>query len=101
MSGQRTVSVAAGLGDGSVQVPAGATAVAYNLTVTNTTAGGHLRLFPAGSPLVDASVINWPGAGYSRANGSVVGVPASRQLTVYNGSGGPADTLIDTLGYYQ
>lgn len=83
------------------QVPAGATAIAYNLTVTNTGAAGHLRVYPSDAPLVSASTINWPGPGYSRANGTVVGIPASHDVALYNGSSAATDTIIDTLGYYQ
>jgi hypothetical protein len=86
---------------GAEQVPVGATAVAYNLTVTATTSGGHMRVWPAGMPLVSASTINWPGAGYSRANGTVVAISPGRDVTLYNGSATPTDALIDTLGYYK
>jgi hypothetical protein len=99
VANQRVVGVATALANGDVQVPEGATAIAYNLTVTGTTSGGHLRVYPAGTPLVDASTINWPGAGFNRANGTVVGVSSNREVTIYNGST-PADALIDTLGYY-
>ena len=100
-AGQRTASVANALAGGAEQVPVGATAIAYNLTVTGTTSYGHLRVWPAGTPLVDASTINWPGAGYSRANGTIVAINGSREVTVYNGSTTPTDALIDTLGYYK
>jgi hypothetical protein len=81
-------------------VPAGAKAVTYNLTATGTTSGGHLRLWPAGQPLTGASALNWPSAGYTRANGSIVAVPADRRLSIYNGSTATHTTL-DTLGYYK
>lgn len=100
-SGQRTASVANAQAGGAEQVPVGATAIAYNLTVTGTTSNGHLRVWPARTPLVDASTINWPGAGYSRANGTIVAISGGREVTVYNGSGTPTDALIDTLGYYK
>lgn len=101
LDGQRTASVATALVSGAEQVPPGSTAIAYNLTVTNTTAPGHLRVFPAGSPLATASTINWPGPGYSRANGTVVGISADREVSLYNGSTSPTDALVDTLGYYK
>lgn len=100
LAGQRDVSVANALAGGE-QVPAGAAAIAYNLTATNTTSQGHLRVFPAGQPLVTASTINWPAAGYNRANGTIVAVSGDRHVIVYNGSATPADALIDTLGYYK
>ncbi|MDQ1250568.1 MAG: hypothetical protein QG597_4947, partial [Actinomycetota bacterium] len=100
-AGQRTVSVATALAGGAEQVPVGATAIAYNLTATRTTSSGHLRVWPAGAPLVDASTMNWPDAGYSRANGTVVAISVGREVTIHNGSTTPTDALIDTLGYYK
>ena len=100
----RTVSVADGRdAAGAVTragvVPAGAVAVAYNLTATATTASGHLRVMPAGVALVGASAINWPGAGYTRANGLITSISADRRMSIYNGSAGPVHAIVDTLGY--
>jgi hypothetical protein len=81
-------------------IPVGAKAVAYNLTATATTSGGHLRLWPAGQPLTGASALNWPKAGHARANGSIVAVPPDRRLAIYNGST-PTHTTLDTHGYYK
>ena len=101
-SGTRTASVASSLpsAGGSEQVPSGAVAIAYNLTVANTGGGGHLRVYPTGSALVPASALNWPASGYTRANGSIVAISPGRQVDIYNGSPS-ADVLIDTLGYYR
>lgn len=82
-------------------VPAGAAAVGYNLTAVNTGGSGHLRVYPADKPLVSASALNWPGAGYTRANASVVAVSGAREVKVYNGSGAPTDVVIDINGYYK
>ncbi|MDQ1250473.1 MAG: hypothetical protein QG597_4852, partial [Actinomycetota bacterium] len=98
---QRTGGVATALGTAIEQVPSGAMAVAYNLTVAGTGSGGHLRVSPAGTGVVSASTINWPGAGYSRANGSVVAVSAAREVTIYNGAGTPTEAIIDVFGYYK
>lgn len=94
---QRAVAVA---DSGTGESPVPAVAVAYNLTVTGTTVGGHLRVYPGGTPLVSASAINWPGAGFSRANGSIVSVGRGREVVVYNGSGAAVDAIIDVFGYY-
>ncbi|MDQ1247347.1 MAG: hypothetical protein QG597_1717, partial [Actinomycetota bacterium] len=99
--GVRVVNVAATQAGGMQVVPSGATAIAYNLTVTATGGYGHLRAYPASGELVTASVLNWPGAGYTRANGSVVGISPSRDVKLYNGAGSPADALVDVLGYYK
>ena len=102
----RTVTMAHGRdADGYVEtfevVPLNATAVAYNLTVTATLAAGHLRMYPSSATLVGASAINWPGAGYTRANGSIVAVPPNLRVSVFNGSTAGTHAIVDTLGYYK
>ncbi len=47
-----------------------------------------------------ASALNWPDAGYIRANASVTGISASRQVLVYDGSPS-SDALVDVLGFYK
>lgn len=84
-----------------VVVPAGATAVAFNATVAATSSAGHLRVWPADQPLTPASTLNWPGPGYTRANGSVVGVDTNRAVKFYNGASTPTEVLLDINGYYQ
>lgn len=99
--GIRTLGVGSNGTGGFTVAPAGSVAVAYNLTVADTAASGHLRVFPADAPLVGASTINWPGAGYTRANGTVVGVSPQREVKVYNGAGLPTEVLVDVVGYYK
>ncbi|MDQ1247462.1 MAG: hypothetical protein QG597_1832 [Actinomycetota bacterium] len=97
---QRVIQVAGAPGAATV-VPTGASAVAFNLTVTGTTSLGHLRIFPADVALPDASTLNWPGGGYTRANASTVQIAADRSVRVYNGSATRADAIVDILGYYR
>ena len=85
-------------------VPAGATAVAYNLTVTQTAGAGFLSVTP-GSPTAPSSPpttssINWSGDGANLANGLAVKLDASRQIRVRCGGGGSTDFVIDVTGYY-
>ena len=101
LPGARAVSVAATQAGGMAVVPAGVSAVAFNATVVATGSMGHLRVFPANAVLPTASVLNWPAAGYTRANATAVGVSPERQVTLYNGAGTPTDVLIDINGYYQ
>ncbi len=94
----RTVSVAG-------QVPDKATAVAYNVTVTDMTGPGYLAVTPgdAQSPPV-SSTINWDGPGETIANGMAVGVDAQRQIKVFSGkTGAPTSTqfVIDVVGYFM
>ena len=54
-------------------VPAGATAIAYNLTVINTVgSNGYLAINEGGNTTVSASIINWSASGLPLANSSLV-----------------------------
>ena len=101
LAGAQAMSVAASNVGGLAVVPDSASAVAYNATVVRTGSLGHLRAYPADGPLASASTLNWPGAGYTRANASLVGISPQRQVTIYNGSTTPTDVLIDIQGYYR
>lgn len=80
-------------------IPATATAVAYNLTVTGTTRSGFAANAP--TPVVaGTSSLNWPSANSVVANGSVVGLDASGNLTTWVGGRGQAEYLIDLVGYF-
>ncbi|MDQ1246943.1 MAG: hypothetical protein QG597_1312, partial [Actinomycetota bacterium] len=81
-------------------VPPGATAIAYNLTEAAGTTRSHFRAFPTGAALPDASSLNWPAAGFNRANGSQVTISGDRQVSVFN-SVGSAHVIVDTLGYFK
>jgi len=104
----RLVSVADGRnGAGAVVtpnlVPAGATAVTANVTVTGTTSGfGYLAINPGGNTVEGASTINWFGAGQTIANGVTLTLNVSREVTVIcNGAAGASTHfLIDVSGYY-
>lgn len=86
-------------------VPAGATAVAYNLTVADTTGSGWLDVTPGDQatwPL--SSTVNWWPTNQLLSNGIAVGLDPQRQVKVYAGPAGtPATTdfVIDTVGYYD
>jgi hypothetical protein len=107
-SGQsRTVTVADGRaikgGDVTVPdlVPAGATAIAYNFTVTNTVAAGFLTVNPGTETAITSSAINWSASGQILTTGSLVAVSSERQITVIAGGGGTTDFLVDVVGYYR
>lgn len=102
----RVVSVANGidLGTGAVNapdlVPVGATAIAYNLTVTDTQGSGYLQVAPGDTTGITSSSINWSTAGQTIANGLVVKVDGSRQVNATVGAGA-TQFIIDVLGYYR
>jgi hypothetical protein len=110
MGTNRVVSIADAhdLATGNVTVanvvPAGATAVNYNLTVvapTNTT--GFASLMPGDASTFTVASINWSVVGQTIANASTVPLDGGRQVKVFVGSGlaGSAHVIIDIVGYYM
>ena len=80
-------------------VPAGlATAVAVNLTVTNTGAAGFVSLYKNGVAWPGTSSINWTEPGTTIANGTMVAVDSAGVITARAKSS--CDVVIDVLGYY-
>ena len=80
-------------------VPAGATAVAYTLTVTDTVGAGHLAVGVPGAGEPGTSIINWFASGQNVANSATGAVSGSRSISVFGG-GGPTEFVIDVLGYF-
>jgi len=81
-------------------VPAGASAIAFNVTVTQTVGSGFLAVAPGTASTVTASSINWSAAGQNLANGLIVAIDSSRQVRVFAGGGGSTDYLIGVAGYF-
>ena len=98
----RTVVVANKVGGPANIVPLRSTAIAYNLTVVNTVGGnGYLAVNEGGNVTVSASAINWFASGQTMANGSVVQLDNSRQITVIcGGTATSCNFIIDVVGYY-
>ena len=80
------------------EVPADATAVALNVTATNTTAQSYLSVYPTGSAIPTVSNLNWMG-GQTVANLVIVPVGSNGQVTLYN-SQGSTDVVVDLQGYF-
>jgi hypothetical protein len=96
-SGQtRTISVATSTTSTAV-VPASASAVLYNLTVTNNSGAGYLALFPTGTTWPGNSSINFVSS--TVANGGMVTLGGDRQVNVFC-SGTTTDFIVDITGYY-
>ena len=81
-------------------VPAGATAVAANVTITGTVGAGFLTVNPGGNITVGASTINWKADNQDIANGVILTLNANRELTIVAGGGGSTGFIIDVNGYY-
>lgn len=79
-------------------VPSTATAVALNVTVTNTTAASFLTVYPTGGSNPVASSLNWT-AGETIPNLVIVPVGTNGQVSFYNHSGS-VDVIVDLEGYF-
>jgi hypothetical protein len=79
-------------------VPATATAVALNVTVTDTTAAGYLSVYPAGLSQPVISNLNWI-RGETVANLVIVPVGGGGRVDFYN-SAGSTDLVVDLEGYF-
>lgn len=86
---------------GQCGIPPGAKAVAFNVTVTQPTAQGHITLFPAGTSLPLASTLNYR-PGQTRANNAIVALGSGGALAVLCGqSAGTTHFIIDVTGYFE
>lgn len=82
-------------------VPTTAVAVALNVTVTQATSLGHLRVFPSATPLPLPSTLHYA-RGETRANNAVVAVGSNGSLAVYCGQAtGTAHLILDVAGYFE
>lgn len=86
-------------------VPADAHAVAYNLTLADTTDSGFLAVYPSGTDWAGNSSINWWQGGLLLANGGVVSVGTDPGegpgwVDVLCGGGGTTSFIVDVSGYF-
>ncbi|MCL4449046.1 MAG: hypothetical protein M1483_04565 [Actinobacteria bacterium] len=84
----------------SGSVPSNATAVALNVTVTDTTAPGFLTLYPANVTKPTSSNLNWQ-AGETVPNMVVIKLSPTGTIDIYNGSDGTSDVVVDVEGYFM
>ncbi|WP_405448314.1 PKD domain-containing protein [Streptomyces erythrochromogenes] len=81
-------------------IPAGVRAVVLNVTVTNTTSGGHITAFDAGNERPNASNINFE-PGQTVPNLVVVPVGNDGSVDLYNGGWESVDLIADITGYFM
>lgn len=104
----RLVNVAArrdtatGAGVENNYVPAGATAIACNVTVVDTIGAGFLTINPGGITAIGAATVNWSASGQILNNGVTLTLNAQREVTVVAGGDPTAGThvVLDVTGYY-
>jgi len=86
---------------GRCGIPATARALSVNLTVTGPTAPGNLRVYPAATPLPNASFVNYD-AQETRANNAVVTLNGLGELAVFCAQvSGTAHLVLDVNGYFE
>ncbi len=87
--------------DGVCGVPAGARAVAVNVTVTSPTARGHATQYPAGHVPPTASVLNH-GPGQTRASQAVARLGDGGRIGLRPvQAGGSLHVIVDVAGYFE
>jgi ELWxxDGT repeat protein len=82
-------------------ISSSARAVSLNVTVTQPTTAGNLRLYPADTSLPLVSALNYSG-GQTRGNNAVVGLSASGALAIRCvQASGSAHVIVDVNGYFE
>jgi Calx-beta domain/Right handed beta helix region len=86
---------------GACGVPVGARAVSLNVAVTQPTAAGDLRLYPAATALPLVSSLNYA-PGQTRANNAVVPLSAAGEVLVFcaQAAGNTSHLIVDVNGYF-
>jgi hypothetical protein len=81
-------------------VPAGATAIVLNLTVTQTVGGGFVAAYPgpASNPVPSVSNINWATSNVTQAGLAIVPIGSDGTVNLY--VHGAAKILADSFGYF-
>lgn len=80
-------------------VPGGVTAVALNVTAISPDLGGHFRIHPSGSPLPNASSMNFPG-GANTNRMVTVAVNSDGGVNLWNAVG-TTHVTVDLVGMYR
>ena len=90
---------------GKCGVPAGAQAVTLNVTITQPTQAGDLRMFPSDVAQPVVSTLNYNANEPALANGAIVplAAAATQDLSIVLGMGAPGSVhvLVDVTGYFQ
>jgi len=82
-----------------IDVPANATSVVLNATITESVDAGYVQLFPTGSGVPGSSSnLNVPGPGATIANLVIVPLGSNHSVTFFNHAGG--HLVADLFGYF-
>jgi hypothetical protein len=82
-------------------IPSTAKALSMNVTATQASGPGNIRLFPAGQTVPNISTLNYSAA-QTRGNNAIVSLNGVAQLAAYVGqASGTVHLIIDVNGYFQ
>ncbi len=82
-------------------IPSSAVAISVNFTVTGFSGGGDLRIYPAGSPVPLASIINFQQENVANATNLPLGpVSATDKGFTVRADGASTDFIADVNGYF-
>jgi uncharacterized repeat protein (TIGR01451 family) len=82
-------------------IPSTAKALSINMTATQASAPGNIRLFPAGQSVPNISSINYA-AEQTRANNGIVSLNGIAQMAAFVGqASGTVHLIIDVNGYFE
>ncbi|MBX7445449.1 MULTISPECIES: hypothetical protein [unclassified Arthrobacter] len=84
---------------GASGIPRDASAVVFNLTVTQPQDFGHIRSYPSGSAVPATSSVNFS-PNQTVPNSVTVPIGADGKVTLQNSSNGTAQLIVDINGYY-
>jgi hypothetical protein len=102
-AGEERITITNNVWNPCHSIPVTAKAVALNVTVTNATSAGNLRIFPAGDGAPLASTINYR-AGKTRANNAVIALSFDGRGSITVRADqvvGSVDVILDVTGYFQ
>jgi uncharacterized repeat protein (TIGR01451 family) len=86
---------------GACGIPMSAWAVSLNVTVTQPTAAGNVRLFPGGTPVPASSTLNYT-SGLTRANSAVLALGNAGDLAALASQvSGSTHLVLDVNGYFE
>ena len=96
---ERSITVTTGPANIPV-IPIGASAGAFNLTVTDTLQSGFLAIFSDDVSFANTSNINWKADAQDIANFAISAVSATGKVRIRAGGPGSTNFALDVAGYY-
>lgn len=84
---------------GLANVPASATSVYANITVSGQTSNGYLRAYPTGGTVPTTDALDFD-SGTAMGQSAAVGIGTAGKITILVGPGAPVNISVDVQGYF-